>query len=276
MATRQPGLEEAEPKKGMAALQIVDESGEIVSWEDFGQYDFEDDGTEEIRPSFPNIKLVQSTSSMEGATQNVGKFWHSDRETFEYPLEVVALARRETRALFEEGRLEPACLSIDGKAPLPNQPKWAGSAQPAACAECPFSSWGEDNSPPPCGKSEVLLVDRGDGDLAQFRVNGTGIKPLRQFIARRCKPKHLPLYAFRLTFTASEMVGPGKKWQQLEVDGDLQTPAVAQRYSDMLRSQREAFEKTLRETTDTDGVEWVDDPADLPQRDQSGGDWAST
>lgn len=272
MTTKQTTLEE-EPK-GMASLQIRDENDKLVSWEDFGQMDWEDDGTDDVQPAFPMIKIVQGTSTMEGAGKHGGDFWHSDTEEYESTISVVALVKRETRALFEEGRVEPSCLSVDGKVPLPNQPKWAGQVQPAACVECPFSAWGEDNTPPPCKNSEVLLVDRGNGDLAQLRVNGKSIKPLRQFIARKCKPKSLPLYAYRLTLGTRELSGDGKKWHELTLSGELMQPAEAKVYSDMLRAQREQFEQTLRATTDTEAVEWTEDPADLPSREQGGG-WES-
>lgn len=257
MTTKQQSTE------GMAALQILDENNQVVSWEDFAGADWEDDGTDDVRPSFPVIKIVQGTSTMEGAGRHGGDFWHSDTEEYESSLSVVALVKRETRALFEEGQSDPSCLSVDGKAPLPSQPRWEGEVQPASCAECPLSAWGPDNTPPPCKNSEVLLVDRGEGDLAQLRVSGKSIKPLRQFIAKRCKPKRIPLYAFRLNLSTRELSDAGKKWHELVVSGDLMQPTEAKRYSDMLRAQREAFEKTLRETSDTDRVEWPDElPAD--------------
>ncbi len=255
---------------GMASLQVRDENNKIVLWEDFGGADWEDDGTEEIQPSFPYIKMVQGSSQMDGAGKHGGDFWHSDSEGYTSEIVGVALVMRDTRALFRDGIEGPTCLSVDGVQPLPDQPEWgeANGPQPLKCADCPLSQWGEDNEKPACKASKVLLIDRGDGDLAQLRVSGKSIKPLRQFVARRCKPKRIPLYAFRLALTTRELAEMGKdgkphKWHELVVAGDLMQPAEAMRYSDMLRLQREKFTESLKITTDTVSTEWPDDvPAD--------------
>lgn len=258
MTTKQAGLEEA--KTGMAALEVVNEHGEIVKWEDFGQADWEDDGTEDVQPSFPYIKITQGTSTMEGAGKHGGDFWHSDTEEYTPTLNVVALVMRETRALFgDENSEAPACVSADGHAPLPDQPQWSGAVQPETCGDCPFSSWGPNNEAPKCKASKVLLVDRGAGDLAQLRVSGKSIKPLRQFIARRCKPKRRPLYSFRLELSTRELSEPGKKWHELVVDAEDLTPQEAMGYSELLRAQRTAFEETLKKSSDTARTEWPDE-----------------
>lgn len=243
------------------ALQI-NAPGGVVSWDDFKGNDWESDGTDDITPSFPSIKIVQGTSTMDGAGRHGGDFWHSDTEDFTPTLECVALVRRETRAYFEEGADGPQCLSTNGIEPLPAQPYWATRGpQPQVCDHCPLAQWGEDNTPPPCKLSNVLLIDRGEGDLAQLRISGKSLRVLRQFIARRCRPKRLPLYAYRLTMRTVERSEPSKKWHELVIDGELMTPAEAQKYSDVLRAQREQFERGLKQ----DGaVEW---PEDLPRTD---------
>ena len=269
MTTKQAGLEEA--KNGMAALEVVNEHGEIVSWEDFGKdFDFEDDGTEDVQPSFPYIKITQGTSKMEGARRHPGEFWHSDSEEYETAMRVVALMMRETRALFPTlESATPTCVSADGHAPLPDQPQWTRSAQPPTCGECPFSQWGENNNPPKCGSSKVLLVDRGAGDLAQLRVIGKSIKPLRQFIARRCKPKKRPLYSFLLDLSTRELSEGHKKWHELVVNASDLTPKEAMVYSELLRTQRAAFEETLKKSSDTARTEWPDEV------EAAGTDWES-
>lgn len=159
-------------------IKVLDEKGEIVSWDDLA---WEDTGIGNVAPSFPIIKIVQGTSTMEGAGKHGGDFWRSDTEEFYSELDVVPLLRRETRALFEQGNNSPICMSPDGVAPLSNQPLWMSTNittidmgqkgihpvpefAPENCAACPFSQWGEDGTPPLCGSSDVLLVDV-DGDL---------------------------------------------------------------------------------------------------------------
>lgn len=245
--------------KGSKALQI-NTTGGLVSWEDFQSADWESDGTENVQPSFPTIKVVQGTSTMDGGGRHGGDFWHSDTEEFTSILDCVALVRRETRSLFEEGQDGPRCLSMDGNAPLPSQPYWATRGpQPKACADCPLSQWGDDGTPPPCKLSNVLLIDRGEGDLAQLRVSGKSLRVLRQFIARRCRPRRLPLYAYRLRLSTVERSEPSKKWHELVIDGTLMAPAEAKVYSDILKAQREQFERSVSGT-----VEW---PEDLPRDD---------
>lgn len=257
-------------------LEIISETGEIVSWEDFGGFTYEPDGTEDIAPSFPIVKVVQGTSTMPGAGRHAGDFWSSDTEEFAPVLDVVALVRRQTRAYFPEGAVTPSCLSTDGKAPLPNQPLWhaSGEPQPVSCAACPLSAWGDDGSPPPCKASDVLLIDRAPEsempDFAQLRFSGKSIRPLTRFIATKCKPKSLPLYAFRLRLSTNERAEDGKKWQEIQVEGKLMTPADAQRYSAMLAEQRARFELTLAEGERAEG--WEDDTHHAPAVDWGDGE----
>lgn len=241
---------------------LIHTGGGIVSWEDFANEEWESDGTESVAPAFPSIKIVQGTSTMPDAGRHGGDFWHSDTEEYTRELVCVALVRRESRALFIEGEDGPQCLSMDGIAPLPNQPRWSGTAQPGACDTCPLSVWGDDGTPPACKASNVLLIDRGEGDLAQLRISGKSLKILRQFIARKCRPRRLPLYAYRLTLRTVERSEPSKKWHELTIDAELMSPADARRYSDVLRAQREAFERGLK--ADAGAVEW---PDDLPRTD---------
>ena len=242
------------------------ETGEVVSYTapDGG---WESDGNEDIAPSFPTITIVQPTSRMPGAERHVGEFWHSDRETYEAELSVVGLVKRETRALFEDGSDTPVCMSSDGKAPLPNMPLWRMESvrlrdgdksvpfgvAPSACEMCPFSQWLGD-SPPACQASYVILVDRGDDDLAQLRIKGKSIKPYREFVKRKLAPKRLPLFLFRLHLSGAVKSDVGKKWAELTIDAEPLNQEDALRYNEILRAHRARFEQAV-----ASGVEWDDE-----------------
>jgi len=228
---------------------------------------WESDGNEDIAPAFPTITIVQPTSRMPGAEKHVGEFYHSDRETYEATLDVVGLVKRETRALFADGSDTPVCMSADAKAPSQNMPLWRmetvktrdgekgvpfGTA-PSACDMCPFSMWVGD-SPPICQSSYVILVDRGDDDLAQLRIKGKSVKPYREFVKRRLAPKRLPLFTFRLRLAAEVRSDVGKKWAELVVTGEPLSQPEATRYNEILRAHRGRFEQSV-----ATGVEWDDE-----------------
>ncbi len=254
-------------------IKVLDEKGEIVSWDDL---QWEDTGIGNVAPSFPIIKIVQGTSTMEGAGKHGGDFWRSDTEEYASTLDVVPLLRRETRALFEQGNNSPICMSPDGVKPLANQPVWMSTNittidmgqkgihpvpefAPDNCASCPFSQWGEDGAPPLCGSSDVLLVDV-DGDLAQLRIGGKSIGVVKNFIRRRLATKRLPLFAFRLRLSTVEKSEPGKKWHELVIVPEALTPTEARQYNDLLAQYRSAFDARLREKDET-AVEWPSDVA---------------
>lgn len=269
-------------------VQVQTLDGDVVSLKDWagvaGDEEWESDGTENIRPSFPVIKIVQGTSTMDGAGDKAGQFWHSDTEEFEEALDVTALLMRDTRAMFEEDADKPVCVSVDGKAPLPNQPLWAKEsvtvqangeratldvpAPQTSCAECPFSAWGEDGSPPPCKASLAVMVHRGDGTLAQLRVSGKSLRPWRSFVAKKCKPSRIPLYGYALRLTTVRKVEerPTRIWNELVIAGALQKPALAREYSNMIAEQRRAFEEAVARDAEPDeeeatapaGSEWLD------------------
>lgn len=242
------------------------ETGEVVAYTapDGG---WESDGNEDIAPSFPTITIVQPTSHMAGAEKHVGEFWHSDREEYAATLDVVGLVKRETRALFEVGSDKPVCMSPDGKAPVPNMPLWTkefitlrdgekgvpfGSA-PSSCEMCPFSQWmGE--APPICQMSYVILVDRGNDDLAQLRFKGKSIKPYREFVKRTLAAKRLPLFFFRLRLSTRIGSEASKKWAELDIRATPLSEPEALRYNEILRAHRARFEQAV-----ASGVEWDDE-----------------
>ncbi len=247
-----PAVIEPKETAALASDEATQKSSTAVSvWEGF-----ESDGTEDVAPSFPYIKLVQATSSMEGASKHAGDFWRSDTETYHNPLDVVALFQKQTRAFFKEGENQPACRSNDGITPAPNQPLWENMAAPASCADCPFSVWGEDGTPSECSKSTVVLVEH-EGELAQLRLSGTSIGPWRRFIASKLKSKKLPLCSQRLSLTTVEKSKPGKKWFELMVDAERMPDAEARAYNAIIAYERGRFERATDEPHD-DGWETPD------------------
>jgi hypothetical protein len=217
-----------------------------------------DDGNSDIPIAHPIISLIPPIA----ATKELlaGEFKHSDMEKSTATLEVVILYRRETRALFEKGSNDPVCRSDDGKVPARNMPLWdlervildkKGEVSvpnfPGQCNNCPFSEW-IDNSPPACGNSYVLLVDRGDGDLAQLRVKGTSIKPYRDFIAK--KPHGKPTYFFRTTITAVPKEKGMNRWFEMRFKAEPLAEEDARRYDHLLRSQSHRFEAAPEEPDD--------------------------
>jgi len=244
------------------------ETGEIVAYTP-PEGGWQSDGNEDIAPSFPTITIVQPTSRMANAEKHVGEFWHSDREAFEATLSVVGLVKRETRALFEEGSDAPACMSLDGKVPQSNMPLWNKetinlrdgehavpfAVAPSACEMCPFAQW-PGETPPACQASYVILVDRGDDDLAQLRIKGKSIKPYREFVKRKLAPKRLPLFLFRLTLSNRIHSEPGKKWAELEIAAEALSEPEALHYNEILRAHRARFETAVAH-----GVEWDDESA---------------
>lgn len=247
----------------------------VSTWVD---YEWEDDGTEDIAPAFPYIKLVQATSGMAGASKHAGEFYHSDTEAYSPHLDVVALVKRNTRALFEKDADQPSCSSPDGFVPFDNTPLWdkhevnlpdgpmlVPHARPVSCGGCQFSQW-VDGKPPACKMSMALLVDRSDAndgsDLAMLRVGGKSLKPFRQFVAKAVVAKRRPLYSYNLTLTTQEFSEPGKKWFELRIAPSDLTMDQAKAYNALVAEQRGKFEASATDHINDDATpaaaEWGD------------------
>lgn len=224
--------------------------------------DFAPDGTEDIAPSFPIIKIVAGTSQMTGASKHAGEFYRTDTEEFLPTIDVVPLFQKQTRAVFADGSDQPLCRSDDGKAPAGIQPLWRESSfrtangqthevpemtQPRTCATCPFGMWGANDEPPLCRESVVVLVDAGGGDLAQLRIQPSSIGVWRKWIGRVLNPKKLPLCSQRLALTTAERSKPGKKWYELIIDATQLSPAEAAMYNAVLQYEANNFERAVRE-----------------------------
>lgn len=226
---------------------------EVATWTP-PQGGWSSDGNDDIAPAHPMISLTPPISATK--EKPAGEFWHSDQEVSTPKLDVVILFRRDTRALFEKGNTEPICRSDDGKRPARDMPLWEleevvldkqGKVSvprfPGQCSICPFSEW-VDDAPPACSNSYVLLVDRGNNDLAQLRIKGTSIKPYRDFIAK--KPAGKPTYFFRTTITAEEKTKGTNRWYQMAFKAVPLEEEEARRYDALLRSQMH-FEPVLDE-----------------------------
>ena len=228
---------------------------EVTKWEAPSD-GWADDGNSDIPPAHPMIGLIPPIAATKDFV--AGEFKHSDRDKSTPTLEVVILYRRETRALFEQGNNEPVCRSDDGKRPALNMPVWDMTevnidkrgpmivpAFPGQCSACPFAEWGLNNEKPICGNSYVLLVDRGDGDLAQLRIKGTSIKPYRDFIAK--KPQGKPTYFYRTTITSEDKTKGTNRWFEMRFKAEPLEEEEARRYDLLLKAQAHRFEPVIDE-----------------------------
>lgn len=239
----------------------------ISTWVD---YEWEGDGTEDIAPAFPYIKIVQATSGMAGASKHGGEFYHSDTEAYTPHLDAVVLVKRNTRALFEFEAESPSCSSPDGFAPFENTPLWdkkeaifkegpalVPHSRPVGCGGCQFSQWVE-GKPPACKLSMALLVDRSEGndgsDLAMLRVGGKSLKPFRNFVAKAVVAKRRPLYSYNLTLTTQEFSEPNRKWFELRIAPTDLTMDQARAYSALVAEQRGKFEASATDHIDDEAA----------------------
>jgi hypothetical protein len=200
---------------------------------------WEPDGTEEVRPSFPRVSMVQAMSS--GGDQHAGAFYRSDTEAFYDSLDIVPLAMKWRRAMFVDGEDRPVCSSPDGVRPFPDQPAWEGGLQPDRCEGCRFARPAAKGEGSPCKASIVVLADH-EGELVQVQVKGMSIGPWMDYVRRRVKAKNLPLCSQRMTLTTEfQTDGPKKKWHELRIAGDLLPANIAEQYNALIRTERERF-----------------------------------
>jgi hypothetical protein len=228
---------------------------------DYAGHEWESDGTEDVQASFPYLKIVQPTSSMTNAGKHGGEFFRTDLEEFFPTVDLIPLIQRNTRAYFEEGEPAPSCASDDGIAPRPGQPLWKDNGileeygiygQPANCASCPFSEWSDDGKPPKCGTSVVILAEH-EGELVQLRIRGKSLKPWRNYISKKLRPKKLPLCSHRVTLGTEEHGEPGKKWNELVIqDFELLAAEDASTYNAVLYGERQRFEQAVRVVDEPD------------------------
>lgn len=254
------------------ALTPIEPGGAVEAVIDWDTFDLPDDGTGDIKPRFPEIKIVQGTSKMPGAGKNGGAFYFTDTEEF-VPggLDLVFLQAQQARALFADGDA-PLCASADGHRPLPGQPLWSMESfknlngnkidvpdigEPALCAECPFSNF-VNGAAPICSRSYITLVDRNanpeDMDLAQLRLSRTSLKPFEVFAGAIKAMKAsktrigLPLFAFRVRLYTEETTREAKKWYQLKMEKERLTDAELLQYAQAVKTYRGDFQEAVKQT----------------------------
>lgn len=258
------------------ALAVPDETtkalGDLIDW---GAVELPEDGTEGVKPRFPELKIVQGTSKMEGSGKHGGDFWLSENADGEPEYlvgnpEVVFLQSQQTRALFGDAPA-PLCASSNGINPLPGQPLWRLASfktingeevpveqeEPFKCADCVFSQF-RDGAAPLCSRSYLTLIDLNadpeDMDLVQFRVSRTGLKPFEQF-AGALKAVKLsktrigaPSYAFVATLRTDETNKDGKKWYQLAIDKRRLEDTAILAYAQAVKGIRGEWQESVKET----------------------------
>lgn len=255
-----------EQQNGKIMVRLPD--GSVVNMDDMEideAQGFAPDGTEGILPSFPVIKIATATSRMDKADKNAGSFWCSDTEEYSESIDVVGLVARNTRALFSDDRSieKPLCMSTDGRVPLADQPLWGQEsvdtrdygtldvpeATPSNCAACPFSQWGEGTDgkqhPPVCRESLVLLVAREDGQFATLRLGGTNIKPFRQMVATKLKPKALALCTQALRLTTERKQANGNTWYEIVWQATPLPRKLALFFNQAVREQQARFDHSI-------------------------------
>jgi hypothetical protein len=227
------------------------------------------DGSEELMPTWPQIKLIQGTTrGVQDSTKHMGEWYHTDREQFDPLLEVIPLRMTDQRTLFGTNDVTPLCSAPDGKYPLPNQKLWTmptvevrggktlgvPKTQPMSCAECPFSQFGLNNAAPVCNESILLMVMRDDDQsFAQVRIGGTGLKPFRSTVRRRLvyRNRRVPLFTHLFTFGSEAIESGNKKWMQLTVNV---APLSADQVREMVglaTAMQESMQSEIERSTET-------------------------
>lgn len=272
-------------------ITIANGDGELVPWEQ--ALTWATLGMDDLSPRFPLIKIATPVSRMAGAEKHGGDFWHSDREgepdEYTNVLDIVILSRLRTRAMFEASENEPVCRSSNGVVPVLGQPLWTKTSvvirdgngtretgiphgEPARCGTCFFSMWGAGNEPPVCRESDVFLVDRGLGDLAQLRVSGKNISPIRDFLKTKVVPKHIPPFAFRLHLRTEKKVKDGNTWHEIVTIAERLPDDEASAYARLLAERHAAFMNEAEQEWDAPTASTEESPAfEWPSETTTGG-----
>lgn len=226
--------------------------------------DFASDGAEDLAVTFPDIKLIQGTTrGIANSERHIGDFYHSDTQQFDEKLEVIPLYMQTQRAIFEDGVEAPGCMSVDGISPLPNQPLWTkekilikqklldqnGMWQPEYCADCPYSRFKEDGTPPPCGETILMMVRRDDDSFARLRIGRTGLKPVRDAAKKlQFKGRRLPIFTSLWSFSSVSKETPGRKWSQLQVSTTPLPPAEVVAINAIAKAIRSQIQEVAADT----------------------------
>jgi len=259
------------PDGPVALDEIEDSTFAVLSWSEMpAGFAWADDGTGEVQPPYPVVRIASPQARIEGADRHAGEWYHGDRAMFEPVAEFVLLRRRRTRAMFGGEDDAPLCSSNDGDHPKPNGRVWrmeafktnAGAVVPVhealrahpplECRQCPFSGQDDEETGEYmaglCKASIVYLAARPDDSAAILRLTWTQARAVERWIRVRQKASGLPLFAYRLRLgTTRVMPQGGNPYYIATLAGEPEelTPRMALAYNDLLEAQDERFSQAL-------------------------------
>lgn len=153
-------------------------------------------GMENVQPGelkVPLLKLVQSTSRIDGAAEHMGEWHNSVTGEFEANPELLMIGIAKGRVMFPatyNADNKPLCGSNDNIEPREEyrgveikavnvdehgDPVVVSITIPPKCAECPFSQWGE-KTPPRCQEVATFAGMQKEGMPVLIQVKSTGMK----------------------------------------------------------------------------------------------------
>ena len=243
-----------------------------ASWAELRGYAWADDGTGDMTPPFPLVRLTAAGSRMEGAQKHVGEWHHSDLDEYSEVLDVVLLKRARNRALFGIEDV-PLCSSADGLHPKANQRLWLQpefktkngatvtvpwTRQPERCEDCPFAGTvgdGGDWEAGECRANRLYLAVRWqDQSPVVVRVTSTQSSGIERFIKQRIAGRKRPLCSMRLWLRPERVQPPrGNPYYIVRVDGEEVAAEVAIDYNNLLWRETERFEQSMALVVDADG-----------------------
>ena len=223
---------------GKTALMVPDDAENFVV-----------PGMENVQPGelrIPLLKLVQGTSRMAEAAEHGGEWHNSVTGEFSPSPEVLIIGVAKGRVMFPptfNADNKPLCGSDDGKAPRADYvgtslktvgydadggPVVSTQIIPKLCADCPFSAWGDDGTPPKCNEVATFagMVQEGMPVLIQVRSTGMKNVPnLKTLIAANGIRKAIRLGAVQeknetgVYYVPVFLVGakPHKEWQAMAI-----------------------------------------------------------
>jgi len=163
----------------------------IFDPENFTVPGMENVGPGELR--IPLLKLVQSTSKMDGADGHLGEWHNSVTGDFTANPELLMIGVAKGRIMFPReysAENKPLCGSDDGLKPREDyvgeiikavsedeqgDPVVVSVALPPVCAGCPFSEW-VDDKPPRCSEVATFAGMLAEGLPALVQIRSSGMK----------------------------------------------------------------------------------------------------
>lgn len=155
--------------------------------------------------TLPTLKLTQAQSTQEDADKNLGKWYRRDTGEYYTDPNLLILGIAKSRVMFPaeySGDSEPLCRSDNSQQPRAEyigseiDYKGSGAVIGDACADCPFSRWGDNDEPPPCTLTENWAALTDNGDPVIIRLSRSGAKASSQLknLSRAAALKKRPMY----------------------------------------------------------------------------------